>query len=317
VKLTFRIPQKDDFDAFFDNCFPPDAEPALRRAVQHEWRVFINNPTTVGMIVEDLNRAQEYRIVGMAQTVFVTDEFVTYLRSGVPPYANMHASRALPSGAWPLLTPCQVRDANSTGGLNALITRWGWADRRLDAEEQLQVRNYINEVYPFFYRGYRYRELLMDATGEWSYQGLLNAGFRLRNDYAGFSDGSSAPSSQNHPYLVGVTREEALAGEGSFVSRIFAYTPPRFHFKPWQQEMLQHVMLDQPDAEVAAICGITLDGMKRRWIAIYDRVGQVDPNLLPEGQNGLRGPEKRERLLGYLRYHLEELRPACDPSVRS
>jgi hypothetical protein len=54
--------------------------------------------------------------------------------------------------------------------------------------------------------------------------------------------------------------------------------------------------------------------VKARWRTIYDRVGEVASDLLPvaadDGASGRRGPEKRRRLLEYLRQHPEELRPS-------
>jgi hypothetical protein len=54
--------------------------------------------------------------------------------------------------------------------------------------------------------------------------------------------------------------------------------------------------------------------VKKRWQAIYERVGDVDRELLlPPVAHGpnitARGAERRRRLLHYLRQHPEELRP--------
>jgi hypothetical protein len=54
--------------------------------------------------------------------------------------------------------------------------------------------------------------------------------------------------------------------------------------------------------------------IKKRWHAIYDRVTDVDRDLLPSSiaygtHASSRGSERRRQLLNYLRQHLEELRP--------
>lgn len=56
--------------------------------------------------------------------------------------------------------------------------------------------------------------------------------------------------------------------------------------------------------------------VKKRWHAIYDRVLDVDRELLPPpiaygAQASSRGEERRRYLLNYLRQHLEELRPCA------
>jgi hypothetical protein len=54
--------------------------------------------------------------------------------------------------------------------------------------------------------------------------------------------------------------------------------------------------------------------VKKRWHAIYERVADVDSELLPPSiaygaDASSRGAERRRHLLNYLRQHLEELRP--------
>jgi hypothetical protein len=54
--------------------------------------------------------------------------------------------------------------------------------------------------------------------------------------------------------------------------------------------------------------------VKKRWRAIYQRVSDVDRELLlpvankPDATS--RGAERRRHLLHYLRQHLEEIRPS-------
>jgi len=54
--------------------------------------------------------------------------------------------------------------------------------------------------------------------------------------------------------------------------------------------------------------------VKKRWHAIYERVADVDGELLPPSiaygvPAASRGSERRRHLLNYLRQHLEEIRP--------
>ncbi len=77
---------------------------------------------------------------------------------------------------------------------------------------------------------------------------------------------------------------------------------------------MHHAPLGLTDAELGRALHAALATVKKRWASIYDRVGSVDPDLLLGAaqavpSEGRRGPEKRRRLLGYLRQHLEELRP--------
>ncbi len=138
---------------------------------------------------------------------------------------------------------------------------------------------------------------------------------RLLTDYEPFFRNGSVPHAPpgRHPYLIGTTREEALARVGTYAFEVFSYVPPRFHFSLEEQELLHHALLGRTDAELGLALHASLATIKKRWASVYDRVASVDPDLLPGPaetvpSGGTRGPEKR-RLLDYMRRHPEELRP--------
>jgi hypothetical protein len=106
--------------------------------------------------------------------------------------------------------------------------------------------------------------------------------------------------------LLTYTPERAVAHPSFAMSLIFNSFPPRFGFSPAQQALLEAALLDTSDREFAHQSGLTRDAVKKRWRAIYDRVSAVDPDLV---SGGLPGSDQRRVLLGYVRQHLEELRP--------
>jgi hypothetical protein len=113
---------------------------------------------------------------------------------------------------------------------------------------------------------------------------------------------------------VGLTKEEALANPGSYLSSLFVYTPPRFHFNCSEQALLHHALMGKTSENLAASLSISLWTVKKRWHGIYQRVADVDRELLlppvADGTNVTsRGAERRRYLLHYLRQHPEELRP--------
>ena len=68
------------------------------------------------------------------------------------------------------------------------------------------------------------------------------------------------------------------------------------------------------DEHLAGALGTSLPAVKKTWVSIYCRVEDHLPSLVPESVQsdstaGVRGREKRRRLLAYLREHPEELRP--------
>jgi DNA-binding CsgD family transcriptional regulator len=145
---------------------------------------------------------------------------------------------------------------------------------------------------------------------------MLDAGAHVRRDYSGYFQKHRVriPENSQRPQLVGLTKEEAFANPGTHLSSFFIYIPPRFNFNPSEQMLLNHSLMGETSEELARSLSISTWTVKKRWQAIYQRVADVDRELLlPPVANSLhvtsRGAERRRRLLRYLRQHLEELRP--------
>ncbi len=92
------------------------------------------------------------------------------------------------------------------------------------------------------------------------------------------------------PYLMSITREDALVSEGSQMSRSFVYTPPRIFFDRREQEVLRLALGGAPDDEIANTLGVGQSAVFKRWLRIYDRVSHALPTLLPanEGESAAR-----------------------------
>jgi hypothetical protein len=178
------------------------------------------------------------------------------------------------------------------------------------------VREKQKEAFHLALRGYRIKEFLADPVGRETSQWMLDAGTRLRRDYSNYfrKNGLSKPELSQRPYLIGLTRKEAFAHPGGSIAGLFIYFPPRFGFNRSQRMLLQHALMGATCDNAAASLSVSPWTVKKRWRAIYDRVADVDSELLSPsiayGAHSLsRGMEDRRRLLNYLRQHLEELRP--------
>ena len=116
------------------------------------------------------------------------------------------------------------------------------------------------------------------------------------------------------PHVVGITRELALKQFGTWISSLFPYQPPQFGFSRSEQRLLLCALGGGTDRELSDDLGISLSTVKKTWRSAYDRVAACLPELIPRNStadNGTseRGREKKQRLMGYLREHPEELRP--------
>jgi len=204
-----------------------------------------------------------------------------------------------------------VSEANAGEGLNALTTHWGWAEAGLCDEDQFHIREYMARAQMLYIRGYQYKRHLLTSMGAWACEAMRRAGLRMLRDYRDYyARRPPLPPEEQRPSLLGLTREQALESEGTLMSRLFAYRPPRFHFPPPEQQLLFLALLGYSDTQAARILCLSRSTLKARWAAIYARVAGVDEELLPaSGGSDKRGSEKRAPLLSHLRDRLEELRP--------
>jgi hypothetical protein len=296
----------------FDDCWEafPELREASRDDAAREWRRLLAHSGDLTMAVFDHDRRLSDRTVGLAQMVFVTDDFVDRAVAGLCPSVVADACRLMPSGASPLLDAAAIRAANSGPGLNALTTRWLWrADAGSDAELR-RLRGRMDRAYGLFRGGYRYRRILLPVGGETAYSTALRQGYRLAADYGDYYRAHPPlPPAQLRPYLMHADSETAAAAEGTAASRLFDYAPPRFRFSAPEQETLWSALMDLSNREIERESCIGPDALKKRWESIYRRVFELDPCLLPGILGQTRGREKRAWLLHYLRDHLEEIRP--------
>ena len=210
----------------------------------------------------------------------------------------------------------QVARANAGSGLNVVMCFEGWAQDGFSPEQTLIIRKKQSQALRLALSGYRIKEFLANVIGEESLQWMLDAGAHLRRNYSRYfrKKGLPEPKPWLRPWLVGLSREEAFAHPGTNLGARFIYTPPRFDFNRSEQLLLQHALMGQTCEELATSLSISHWTAKQRWHAIYDRVTEVDRELLPPPITygpcvSSRGPERRRRLLNYLRQHPEELRP--------
>jgi hypothetical protein len=285
------------------------------RILPEMWRTLLSNGAMQVFLVEDRAKPAGSRIVSFNASVFVTDGFCSEALSMLPPYLGVELAGRYLSHQLPVLNREQVARANARDGLNVMMCFEGWAHDGLSPEQFLAVREKQSEAFYLALRGYRVKEFLTDPIGRETSQWMLDAGARLRRDYSRYFQKNRLPEPEGprRPYLIGLTKKEAFAHPGSAVAGLFIYTPPRFHFSRSQRVLLQHALMGETCEKLATSLFVSPWTVKKRWHAIYDRVADVDSELLPPpivyGAHASRGAERRRQLLNYLRQHLEELRP--------
>jgi hypothetical protein len=92
---------------------------------------------------------------------------------------------------------------------------------------------------------------------------------------------------------------------------IYRYKAPVLRLPAAEQELLLAAIPGKTDAELSAELGLSVEATKKRWRSVFDRVMQYQPEIVSPAtaETEGRGPQKRHRVIAYVRNHPEELRP--------
>jgi hypothetical protein len=265
-------------------------------------------------VFEELEGSRS-RFLGAGLAVFVRDDFLREAKATSFFWVGPELVKRITRGKSPLLSPAEVRYANSTEGLDLMV--WDntiYPQDLIRAEVGMQAMAAFEEAY----RGFRLREVFSQANSLEQLYGARDAGGlyfdRLKGCYGNFPE-LDASNFGEQARNFGITRELASIHGSSRVGALFVYRPPQFGFSRGEQRLLLSALADGgTDEELSGSLGISVYTVKQTWRAIYDRVEACIPELLPgnshaHSQGETRGKQKKQRLLAYLRERPEELRP--------
>ena len=257
-------------------------------------------------------------VVGFGLSVFVDNAFVEeYFRAPRPYLSALVYDRMLTDRS-PVLTREALRLANTDGTLNLLVLHFGMRESDPPTSRELEIVEKGRLGFRLTHEGYRVRRVMQEVYGSLGLAYMKAGGFRLACDFSAYYADRAGiePTPAMHPYLMAIAQDDPESRlPGSAVSYMFQHVNPRFAFAPAEQRVLFRTLMDETDETVSDRLGVSRDTVKKVWRRIYQRVAAVDSELLEGGdQSGdphlmAGGRERRLRLLRYLRYHLEELRP--------
>jgi hypothetical protein len=256
------------------------------------------------------------RFLGAGLAVFVSDDFLQQIKTAPSCWAGPELVKRIVSGKSPIVSDAEVRRMNATVGLNLYV--WHCTVHPEDIKGA-ELAAALITAFQEGYRGFQLRELLQQADCLEHLYGMGNAGGLyfdpLQGSYGSFPE-INAHNFLDEPRNVGMTRDLAMTsiGLGSWVRTLFLYTPPRLGLSPSEQRLLCSAFSGGTNEELSDMLGISVFAVKKSWRAIYERVAERLPELVPnrseiDGQTPSRGKQKKQRLLAYLREHPEELRP--------
>jgi hypothetical protein len=313
--MRYRFARSDDFKTL-QSLLPVEFRPSqrVRDSLFDLWHELNADGRLRMSVVEDPELGTQLGIQIAGISGFVRDDFLQeYLADPYPGVAAEIYERVL-DGRSPLLSEAEIRAANSGRGLNLVMLHFAMRNPDLSEVRVQQAMVAVNASFFFFYGGYRLRSAMQEVYGLQAAKYMEAGGFRIASDFAGSSaDDVPATSREQPPFLLLLRKEEVQPSVVNPLSFLFYPVPPRIHFSPAEQKLLERALLNQSDLEISQDLGVSLDAVKKTWRRIYQRSARVTPHLLgaDEANNGTasRGMEKRRHLLDYLRIHLEELRP--------
>ena len=272
-----------------------------RRTALRTWKALLDHPSFQATVIESEVPIAGHKIVACGIGVFVTSAFADRETSDPRPGLNSRIVAAVAAGESILLSRSEIGAGNAGDGLDFVNMYGTWRDGIMNSGQLAEVHALLGTSFVEHFGGYRFNRVLKEAIGD-SRIALARATGTYRL-LAEFPESESA--------LAVVTRESALAAPYSAAASIYRYQPPVLRLRPAEQKLLAAALSGKTDAELSAALGQSVEATKKRWMSIFERVEQFKRDILSptEADSDGRGPQKRHRVVAYVRAHPEELRP--------
>ncbi len=275
------------------------------------WQRLADQPALVSAVHEDMALPPGHRLQAWGVTLVLPSSWLAQCLPGgqADPARCRHAThdvyRALLSGQLALPTDREIGQANAGEGVVFLAMHYSQHETDLTQPYALRMLNMANEGLRISHAGYRIQAFFMQAPladDAW----VRTAGLRRRHE-------PTDPPTPSQTLLYGLTQEEAATMlPGQSARLLFEYQAPRFRLSLSQRRLLWLSLFDEQDDELMQRLDVSVHGLKKLWRGIYERIADVEPEFFGEDRDdgdGKRGPEKRRRVLAYVRQRPEELRP--------
>jgi hypothetical protein len=272
-----------------------------RSAALRVWKSFLDHPSFEATVIESELPIAGHKIVACGMGVFVTQAFADREIRDPRPGLNSRIISCVAEGESILLSRAEIGAGNAGEGLDFVNMYGTWRDGIMNPDQLAEVHALLGTSFVEHFAGYRFNRVLKEAIGD-SRIALARATGTYRL-LAEFPEAESA--------LAVVTRESALTAPYSAAATIYRYRTPVLRLRPAEQELLAAALSGKTDAELSADLGLSLEATKKRWLSIFDRVDQFKREIVTqtEADSDGRGPQKRHRVVAYIRSHPEELRP--------
>jgi hypothetical protein len=265
------------------------------------WKSLLDNPAFKANVIESERPLAGHKIVACGMGVFVTGAFADYEIKNPRPGLNSRIIAGIASGVSAVLSRAQIATGNAGNGIDFVNMYGTWRDGIMNADQLAEAQALLGTSFVEHFAGYRFNRVLKEAIGN-SRIALARATGTYRL-IAEFQESESA--------LAVVTRESVLAAPYSVAATLYRYQAPVLRLRPAEQKLLAAALVGKTDAELSAELELSIEAIKKRWMSIFDRIDEFKPEILSrsDADSDGRGPQKRHRVVAYIRSHPEELRP--------
>lgn len=282
------------------------------------YRTLVTTRRFLSAVVELPLRNGKSQIVGFGSTVFVSDAFCRQETANPRPGLNARIIASVAEGRSVVLTHEEVRRANTFEGLTIAIMHALWIP--LSADQVSALERVMSQAFYQLIRGYRLLRLLREAGSDQAIAHIkAQRIFATSFTFDSFHRANLDNRWNRDRALFVAERDDCLALPASVAAMVFSYSEPTLPLHDADQELVLAALNGATDAELARTLDLKLPALKKRWASLFDRVRSVRPDLVPFPDSPTlqsRGPQKRHRLLAYLRDHPEELRPRLLKTTR-
>jgi hypothetical protein len=313
---------------------PRDAQPCAELIVAHPleserygelqehlssvWKQCLRSGSLISAILEDTESGKP-SLQGFGVSAFVTDEFVHYCKMPAMRWIGPELVRCLVRGESPVLGSKEIRDANSSDGLN--LASWAAILCPQNESDRTQVQFELMTAFMQEHSGFRLKEIISQQNERIMMEVVSNSGglfWNCAQQRYVEAHNFDVEKVLQHPFILGATPKTARE-HLSWTTTLFQYSSPRMYPRPTEQKLLRAAMKGSKDAELSRELGVSLSFVKKTWCSIYKRAFEKLPELnldIATDSIAQRGREKKQRVLSYLREHPEELRPISSSKLR-
>jgi len=272
-----------------------------RSAALRVWKGLLGAPSFLANVIEAERPIAGHRIVACGMGVFVTKTFAD--REIRTPQAGINSRiiAGIESGESVVLSRHQIAAGNAEDGIDFVNMYGTWREGIMSASQLAEVQALLGSSFVEHFAGFRFNRVLKEAIG--------HSRIALARATGTYKLIAEFPKSQGA--LVVATPESVLSAPYSVAARMYRYREPVLRLSPAEQKLLASALTGKTDAELSSDLGLSIEAIKKRWMSIFDRLDEFKPGIL--SRTGIdsdgRGPQKRHRVVAYIRTHPEELRP--------